>query len=151
MVGATFNTGKTFGKISVGAVHYTNTTGSGGKAKKKAFDTKYAKVLRAWRNRRVKYGSLVFMGGDMNRNDKTNDVFMGQGGFITCWDEMEHYPHTSEGKHGTIDVIARMTGTNRVKCVKARHWNDNGIFMNTDHYIIEAIYDIMPVGYRSKK
>ena len=152
VVGATFNTGKIYGKISVGAVHYTNTSGSGGKTKKKLFDTKYAKVLVAWRKRRVKYGSLVFMGGDMNRNDRTNDVFMGQGGFITCWDERDGaYPHTSEGNHGTIDVIARMTGTSRVKLVSCRHWNDNGIFMNTDHYIIEAVYDIMPIGYRSKK
>lgn len=150
VVWGVWNSGKTYGKFAQGVVHYTNTSGSGGAAKKKAFDTKYARVLKAWRDRRVRYGSLVFMTGDMNRNDRTNDVFMGTGGWITCWDEMKVYPHTSDGEHGSIDVIARQTGTSRAKCVGARHWNDNGIFMNTDHYIIEATYDIMPLPTKKK-
>ncbi len=138
VVWISWNMGPTFGTLSVGAVHNLTWKGAGEAIKKKT-DIEYAKVMQAWADVHGKGTLLAFIGGDFNRSDKTNDVFMGQAKFKTCWDDLKKWPNTG---HGNIDAIARYKPDGRVKCVGARVLDDKKLFLNTDHFLVEAEYEI---------
>ena len=135
-----WNMGPTFGKFAVGAVHNLTWKGAGDKLKVET-DHTYAEVMEKWR---VKMGAAeCFIGGDFNRSDKTHDVFMGKAGFITAADELKRHQNTG---HGPIDGIAREKSTKRVKCVRYEVLDDKEMFMNTDHWILEADYEVTAVA-----
>ena len=135
VVWASWNMGPTFGEFAVGSVHYLTNGGAGDW--KVPSDKVYAKVIGEWA---AEQGSnvSVFIGGDFNKLDRTNDVFYGQP-LTTCWDDLKKWPNTG---HGNIDAIARYDKNARVKCVDARVLDDSGLFLNTDHFLVEAEYQI---------
>ena len=138
VVWLSWNMGPTYGTLAVGAVHYL-TNGGAGKALKAKSDTEYARVIQKWADTHGKGTLLAFIGGDFNLSDKTNDVFKGQAKFRTCWDDLEKWPNTG---HGNIDAIARYKPDGRVKCGGARVLDDKKLFLNTDHFLVEAEYEI---------
>ena len=81
-------------------------------------------------------GYRVFYGGDQNIEDSKADTFFGQP-LTSCWDDLKKYPGTG---HGTIDVIARWNGNAGCSVKSARSYNDTAFFLNTDHFLIEAVY-----------
>jgi hypothetical protein len=85
-------------------------------------------------------GNLVFYGGDQNTVDRESDTFFGHP-LTSCWDELEVWPNTG---HGNIDVIASYDHDTRVKCVDAWVSNDRKFKLNTDHWLVEAVFSIRP-------
>ena len=134
-----WNMGPTYGRLGVASVHYLTTKGAGPKHKAWS-DKEYARVIGEWARLRGAKGEplSVFLGGDFNLNDKTTDVFKGQP-FKTCWDDLGKWPSTG---HGNIDAIARYVPDKRVTCVGARVLDDKKLFLNTDHWLVEAEYEI---------
>jgi hypothetical protein len=82
--------------------------------------------------------ALAFYGGDQNIEDSKADTFFG-GDVTSCWDELKKYPGTG---HGTIDVIATYDRDTRVRCLSADSFTDKELFLHTDHYLVEATYQI---------
>ena len=138
IVWLSFNMKKVFGIVTVGAVHYLNHKGPG-EALKKQTDLEYAAKIGIWGKKHGKKSKIAFIGGDFNLRDDKNDVFLSLADFKTCWDDLKKWPNTG---HGNIDAIARYKPDRRVKCVSARVLNDKKLFLNTDHFLVEAEYEI---------
>lgn len=135
---ATFDFGGRFGRVAVGSVHYLTRGGAGDY--KRPSDRKYAEQIRKWVTRKGKKSRLAFIGGDFNLVDKHHDLFYGVP-MTTCWDDLQKWPGTG---HGNIDAIARYDKDTRVRCVGARALRDNRVFLHSDHFIVEAEYEIKP-------
>lgn len=98
---------------------------------------KYQAAVEKWATEHGAGTALVFWGADTNQIDRITDVAPG---LVTCWDELKKWPNTG---HGNIDVIARGAGDTRSKFVRARVLDDSALFMNTDHFVLEAWVDIV--------
>lgn len=81
---------------------------------------------------------LVFYGGDQNIVDRTDDTFLGAP-LTSAWDELNKYENTG---HGNIDVIASYDPDVRVTADWIHTLDDKAFFLNTDHYLIEAGYNV---------
>lgn len=132
-----WNMGKTFGSFAVGAVHNL-TWGGAGKDLKEKTDIVYAQKMEEWR-KSLPAAVEAFIGGDFNRNDKTGDVFRGKAGFITAGDEHKDWENTG---HGPIDGIAREKTSTRTKCVRFDVLDDSELPLATDHFLLEADYEV---------
>lgn len=86
----------------------------------------------------AKGSGLAFYGGDQNIDDRRDDTFFGAP-FTTAWDELGRWENTG---HGPIDVIASWDGDGRVKAVDVDAFPDSEVMLHTDHYLIEAAYDV---------
>lgn len=131
------------GVITFGAGHFL-TKGAKpsqtlpGPANHHTLNEQHAKAVGVWARRHAKGNALVLWGADVNRNDRDLDVLSGAP-LTTCWDELGKWPNTG---HGPIDVIASYDGDGRVECRAARVWDDKALKLHTDHYLIEATYDV---------
>lgn len=130
------------GTITFGAVHYLTHKGAGPKYKPES-DKIYASVIDKWSKSHGAGDKLVFLSGDFNLVDKNNDVFKGLANLSTCWDDLKKWPNTG---HGNIDAIARFKADTQVKTKAARVLDDGKLFLNTDHFLIEAEYTITVSG-----
>lgn len=128
---------KDLGVMSIGAIHALTLKANGPAVKKKT-DEMYSRAIAAWGQLNGKGLKLAFIAGDFNRSDRVNDLFIGAP-FTTCWDEMRIWPNTG---HGNIDAIASYDDDDRTKCVLARAHDDVDFFLNTDHYLVTATYEI---------
>lgn len=81
---------------------------------------------------------LVFFAGDTNIVDSAGDVFFGQP-LTTAGDELKRWPNTG---YGPIDVIASYDHDSRVEAVMWRALTDKQLHMHSDHYVVEAGFDI---------
>lgn len=130
------------GWITVGASHYMTK----GRVKDKrplfrtytALNRKLARAISKRLHKQAKGGRKSFYGGDQNMVDSYEDTFFG-GPIVSCWDELNKYPNTG---HGNIDVIARAKRDGKVRCVGAKAFTDKQVFLHTDHYLIEATYEV---------
>jgi hypothetical protein len=127
------------GKVTVLACHM--------QTKRTSVDRPHDNVLLATEigKQARQYGqgtSLVFYGGDQNITDRTDDTFKGQP-LTSCWDELKRWPNTG---HDNIDVIASYDGDIRVTAKAADAFDDTEFSLNTDHYLIEAVYTVADVG-----
>lgn len=138
VVWVSWNMGPTYGRISLAAVHPL-AHGQAGKTWKAESDSIYARAIGKWAALHGAGSALAFVAGDFNNSDKFKDVFKGQP-LTTCWDELKTWPNTH--KVGNIDAIASKDSDVRVRCVSARALNDKQLFFNTDHYLVEATYEI---------
>ena len=132
---------KGYGKFSFMASHYA-TRG------RPVRDKEFSKNLEA--NKKLARGigelarelgagkDLVFYGGDQNIIDRDTDTFFG-GPLTTGWDELKKYEDTG---HGNIDVIASYDHDSRVKAKYIRALDDKEQFMYTDHYVVEAGFEV---------
>lgn len=132
------------GKVSVLASHYPKFGRPDGSPAYRVnlWATKLlARVIRRKAKAFVRKGSMVFYGGDQNIVDKNNDTFFG-GPLVSCWDELKKWPDTG---HGNIDVIAAYDVDGRIKCVAANAYTDEHLFLHTDHFLIDATYNVTPI------
>lgn len=135
-----------FGRINVIATHYlTKGRPSAKTAEYRQHLAENKALATAIGEYAVKVGggtSLVFFGGDTNIVDRTDDVFFGQP-LTTAWDELKKWENTG---HGNIDVIASYDGDTRARAAYIRALDDSEWFLNTDHWAVEAGYDIAPLS-----
>jgi hypothetical protein len=131
---------KGFGRVTAGAGHLL-THGEKPGDPNYRLNTRYARDIGEWGAEAASGNKIVFYGGDQNSNDAVRDTFRGKP-FTSCWDELGKHP----GTHGkrTIDVLASHDTDRRVKCVSARVLRDSQVFLNTDHFLIEAVYEVKP-------
>lgn len=101
----------------------------------------FAKAIGEYAVEVGKGSALVFYGGDQNIVDRDDDTFFGQP-MVSAWDEVGYYQNTG---HGNIDVIAHYKRDGRAHAVMIGALDDNEFFLNTDHYAIEAVYEIRPL------
>jgi hypothetical protein len=99
----------------------------------------FAKAIGDYLKEVSQGSALGFYAGDQNISDKIDDTFLGQAKLISMWDELKHYENTG---HGNIDVIARFKGDRRVKAKSIHAYNDKKFFLNSDHFMIEGVYNI---------
>lgn len=138
-VSITFDT--RLGTITVIACHYLTK----GRPVNNPEYNKYLKVnqelalaIGATAKRKGKGSALVFYGGDQNIVDRLFDTFFGEP-LTSCWDELKRWENTG---HGNIDVIASYDKDGRVRCLKAQALDDTEFHLFTDHYYVEAVYQI---------
>lgn len=99
-------------------------------------------ALGDWAKRAGKGKALAFVGADTNMVDRTSDVFFGAP-LTTAWDELERYENTG---HGNIDVIASYDRDGRVRAKSVRALDDRELFLHTDHFLVEARYEVELLG-----
>ena len=130
------------GKISVLGTHYPIKGDPGRKSKEYLINLKWTKKLAerlGHHARRLGKGkALCFAGLDTNILGNLSDPFFGNP-FVTCWTDRKKYPGTG---HGNIDVIARFKGDARVKCVSTRVFRDAQMHLYSDHFLVQAVYEI---------
>lgn len=82
---------------------------------------------------------VVFMCADVNENDARADVFHGAP-FTSISDELGRHPAT----HGrrAIDVVASYDADRFVKAQSYRVLDDSELRLYTDHYALEATYEV---------
>jgi hypothetical protein len=136
IVSATFRHDK-LGTITVGTSHLL-TKGQQPGDPFFAQNTRYTKAIGDWAREYGAGSRLLFFGGDMNEQDARVDTFRGQP-LTSCWDELKIHPSTG---HGEIDLVANYDLDTRVRCHSARSFDDRAFFLNSDHFLIEAVYDI---------
>ena len=93
-----------------------------------------------WAREKGKGNGVVFLGADTNTNDKRGDVFNGKP-LTSISDELKKWPATM-GTTTWIDVIASYDHDGRVKAKAYNVLNDKAFFLNSDHYLLDAVYEI---------
>jgi hypothetical protein len=144
VLGVSFKTAEV-GTITVLTAHYllkgnpdANDPGRRVNAK---FNLQLAREIGRLAKEYGKGRNLVFYGGDQNITDRTEDTFMGQP-LTSAWDELKRWESTG---HGTYDVIASYDHDNRVAAAYCRALDDTEFKLNTDHWLVEAGFDIRPL------
>lgn len=82
--------------------------------------------------------ALVWYHGDQNIVDREHDTFLGAP-LTSCWDELQRWQNTG---HGNIDAIANYDGDGRAECAWAQAYDDTEFPLFTDHFYVEAAYDV---------
>lgn len=134
------------GRMSVIAAHYLTKGRPGSRDPLYAVHVPQNTALSAAICDRAKVlgkgSAKVWYGGDQNIVDRgqgaDNDTFFG-GPLTSAWDELGKWENTG---HGNIDVIASYDGDGAVEAVGARALDDREFQLHTDHYLIEAEYDV---------
>ena len=141
IVWVSFNTEK-YGRITVGAAHYLTKGRPNAKSpeyrQNLEFNARFGPALTKWAKEHGKGNALVFYGGDQNIVDRTADTFFGAP-LTSAWDELKHYENTG---HGNIDVIASYDRDGRVKAKRIHARNDKRFHLHTDHFLVEAVYEV---------
>lgn len=133
------------GRINIIAAHYLT------KGRPDAHDPTYSQFVKENRDLATAIGkyaaeagagsALVFYGGDQNIVDRTSDSFFGQP-LTSVWDELGKWESTG---HGNIDVIASYDNDGRVTAAYINALDDTEFNLNTDHFAVEAGFDIKPL------
>lgn len=130
------------GRITVIAAHYLTKGRPDAKSPEyRQFveeNEKLATAIGQYAKKAAAGGALSFYGGDQNIVDRTDDTFFGQP-LTSAWDELDKYESTG---HGNIDVIASYDGDGRVSAAYIRALDDTEFMLNTDHFAVEAGFDI---------
>lgn len=134
------------GRISIGAAHYL-TKAHHPKSSRWPLNRRLARAIGKWAEEEGQGSNLVFYGGDQNMLDAREkqpqgDTFFGEP-LTSAWDELGKYQNTG---HGTIDVIASYDADGRVVAKYVRALDDDAFFLNTDHYLVEAGYEVVRLG-----
>lgn len=141
IVGVKFRN-KNLGRIAVLASHYVTRGRPGAKnpayRRRVAQNRRLARALGSLMRKHAKGSALGFYGGDQNIVDRHDDTFMGQP-ITSIQDELGKWPNTG---HGPIDVIGSFDRDGRVEPAYVWSLNDKEFFLHTDHFVVEAAYDV---------
>lgn len=124
------------GRLTFGSAHYlTNRSEvvSGSNAP-------LIKGINDWAREKGKGANVVFLGADTNTNDKRTDVFNGRP-LTSISDELKKWPPTL-GTTTYIDVIASYDHDGRVKAKSYNVFNDREFPLFSDHYLLDAVYEV---------
>lgn len=139
------STPKGLGRINIGAAHYL-TGGREPGSKYWTLNEYLSSAVGDWARKVGEGPGLVFYGGDQNMADDKNDEPQGDTFFgeplTSTWDELKKWESTG---HGTIDVIASYNKDRRVKALRTFALNDKEFRLNTDHFYVEAVFDVEPL------
>jgi len=151
VLGVKFGMTADVGTITVLTAHYLLRGNPNASDPARRVNAKYNLQLAREIGRLAKeYGkgrNLVFYGGDQNITDRTEDTFMGQP-LTSAWDELKKWESTG---HGTFDVIASYDHDNRVAAAYCRALDDKEFPLNTDHWLVEAGFDVQPLKSKGGK
>lgn len=143
------------GRISVGCSHFLTKGRPVGPARMRVnldHNREAAAVVGRWGVERGKGSALAFYAGDQNIVDTGRhakaDTFLGEAEFTSAADELGRWENTG---HGAIDVLASFDRDRRVSAVETYVLDDREFFLNTDHFLVEAAFDVkpLPLGSRS--
>lgn len=121
------------GEFNIAASHYIVAA-----AGFEPLNRKIADTASQWAADVAKGPGLAFYAGDQNLNDKTKDTFFGAP-LTSVWDELGKHDDTG---HGTYDVIATYDRDRRVRPVYIRALPDRRFPLYTDHFFVEAGFEI---------
>jgi hypothetical protein len=145
VLGVSFKPRDPLGQITVMASHYLTHGDPGAKDPERRVNIPWnVKMSREVGRLAKEYGKgtgLVFYGGDQNIQDRDADTFMGQP-LTSAWDELKKWESTG---HGVIDVIASYDNDRRTSAVYSRGLSDKEFPLNTDHWLVEAGFDVLPL------
>lgn len=137
---------RNIGKVTVIAAHYltkgrpdTNSKLYSTNVKK---NKKLAQAIGQYTRDQGRGKALVFLGADTNIVDRTSDTFFGEP-LTSSWDEIGKWENTGAGN---IDVIASYDLDGRVSAVSSRALSDKEFPLNTNHFLVEAVFNVVPVG-----
>ena len=125
------------GRINIAAAHLL-TRGRKPGEPNYVFNQRMTRAIGSWGREAGRGSALAFYAGDQNNIDREVDTFHGQP-FTSAWDELGKWQSTG---HGNIDVIASWDADGRVKATFARALSDERFPLNTDHFLIEAGFEI---------
>ena len=128
--------GKRLGRITVGSAHYLTNRSEAVSGS----NDRMVKGINAWATKHGKGNGVVFLGADVNTNDKRRDVFNGRP-LTTIADELKKWPATMESG-AVIDIVASYDHDGRVKAKSYDVLDDREYKLNTDHYLLQATYEI---------
>lgn len=129
------------GVVSLAAGHYPTKGAEKGDPNHKIV-LRYAKAVGDWAREKGAGKQLAFYQGDQNVTDREHDTFYGQP-LTSAWDELGKYENTG---HGNIDVIASYDADGRVKTVYIRALDDTEFAQYSDHFVVEAGFEIQPLN-----
>lgn len=146
LVDVSFQAGD-LGHLNVGAGHYLTKGHHPGAVVAGidhwAWNQKLGLYIGEWAKKVGAGKALAFYGGDQNMVDSRDDAPEGDSFFgqplTSVFDELKN--HESTG-HGAIDVIASYDADGRVKAAYARALDDKEFALNTDHFLVEAGFDV---------
>lgn len=124
------------GRLTFGAAHYlTNRSEdvSGSNAP-------LIRGISEWATKAGAGANVVFLGADTNTNDKRQDVFNGKP-LTSIADELKKWPATYESG-AVIDIVGSYDHDGRVRAKGYQTLDDKEFFLNTDHYLLDAVYEI---------
>ena len=124
------------GRLTFGACHYLTDRSEAIAGS----NTPIIRGVNTWARTKGRGTRVVFLGADVNTNDKAKDAFAGHP-MVSIADELKKWPATHEG--GTvIDVIASYSHDKRVHAKAYQVANDSQFKLYSDHYLLDAIYEI---------
>lgn len=131
-------TAKSFhlGRLTFGSSHYLTNRSEAVSGSNEPL----IKGISAWGAQHGKGNGIVFLGADTNTNDKRGDVFSGRP-FTSISDELKKWPPTL-GTTTWIDVIASYDHDGRVRAKSYNVFNDKAFPLYTDHYLLDAVYEV---------
>lgn len=146
-------TNKDLGRITfIGGVHYLTKGRTPTQAREddprchvdhQALNKQYGLAVSDRALRGAMGSGIVFVTGDMNLIDRTDDVFFRKP-LTTCWDEKKKWPNTG---HGNIDVVASADRDGRVECKSAEVLDDSELFLATDHFLVVTKYRVRKINH----
>ena len=129
------------GTFSVAVSHFM-THGSKPGDEYYAANGKLTRAIGEWGKVHGAGRKVCFFAGDVNTQDRTNDVFRGAP-FTTLADELKDWQNTG---HGSIDVIASYDADNRVKGTSWKVFDDKEFPLYADHFACEGGFEVRPVS-----
>ena len=123
-----------FGTITQGVMHQLTNGRKPGQPNYK-LNRRFGPAARGFAKKHGEGNLLCFLNGDMNLDDKHNDVYRGAP-FTTAWDALEHWEPTLP--FGTYDVIGGYNEDGRVQWTRVKSFKDGRVLMRADHYLVVA-------------
>lgn len=124
------------GRLTFGAAHYLTNRSE----QVSGSNDRLVRGIADWAKKAGAGQNVVFLGADTNTNDKRTDVFNGKP-LTSISDELKKWePTIASG--GVIDIVGSYDHDGRVKAKAYNVLNDKEFFLNTDHYLLDAIYEI---------
>ena len=128
--------GHKLGRITVGSAHYLTNRSEAVSGS----NNPLINGIAAWAKKAGAGANVVFLGADTNTSDKRQDVFNGKP-LTSISDELKKWPATMPSG-GKIDIVGSYDHDGRVKAKAYTVLDDKEFFLNTDHYLLEASYEI---------
>ena len=104
------------------------------------WNMKLDKALTEWIQKAADGPDLAFASFDRNASDRLSKPIAGT---VSIADELKKWQNTG---HGDIDWIVKAKKDRRVKAHAFRVLNDKKFFLHTDHFFLEGVYNVEPLG-----
>lgn len=124
------------GRLTIGSAHYLTKRS----IQVSGSNQRLINGISNWAREKGQGSAVVFLGADTNMNDKRTDVFNGKP-LKTIADELKKWPPTM-GTSTYIDVIASYDHDGRVRPKSFNTFTDQEFPLATDHYLLEAVYEV---------